>query len=74
MFLAWDIPIRLKLFFGGFEGVFMGFGSWEVEMLWVWVMGVTLVVRISRIENYRMIVVCICLADGHLRAFNSIHT
>jgi hypothetical protein len=36
-------PIRLKLFIAGFVGFFYGFGLWEVEMLWVWVMGVTLV-------------------------------
>jgi hypothetical protein len=42
-FLCWGIPpIRLKLFFAGFGG-FCGFGLWEVEMLWDWVMRVTFV-------------------------------
>jgi hypothetical protein len=42
MFLAGESPIRLGLFSAGFEG-FYGFGLWEVKMLWVQLMGVTLV-------------------------------
>jgi hypothetical protein len=38
-------PIRLRLFFAGFEGVFMGLGLWEVKMFLVQVMGVTLVYK-----------------------------
>jgi hypothetical protein len=40
--------IRLKLCFAGFEKGFYRFGLWEVKMLWVRVMGVTLVVRIGQ--------------------------
>jgi hypothetical protein len=43
MFLAGEFSHKIEAVFAGFEGVFYGFGLWEVEMLWVWVMGVTLV-------------------------------
>jgi hypothetical protein len=42
MFLAgFDSPITLRLFL--VRGGFYGFGLWEVKMLWVQIMGVTLV-------------------------------
>ncbi len=43
MFFARKFPHKIEAVFAGFEGIFNGFGLWKVEMLCVWVMGVTLV-------------------------------
>jgi hypothetical protein len=41
---CWEThPIKMEQLFAGFEEDFYGFGLGEVEMIWVWVMGVTLV-------------------------------
>ncbi len=42
MLLAGRQTNKNRAFFW-FRGGFYGFGLWEVKMLWVWIMGVTLV-------------------------------
>jgi hypothetical protein len=43
MFFAGEFYHKIEAVFCWVRGGFYGFGLWEVEMLWVWVMGVTLV-------------------------------
>ncbi len=43
MFLAGEFSGKIQAVICWVQGGFYGFGLWEVEMLWVWVTGVTLV-------------------------------
>jgi hypothetical protein len=43
MFLDGEFPHKIEAVFCWVQGGFYGFGLWEVKMLWVQVMGVTLV-------------------------------
>jgi hypothetical protein len=47
MFLDREFSYEMEAVFCWVQGGFYGFGLWEVEMLWVWVMGVTLVMLIQ---------------------------
>jgi hypothetical protein len=48
MFLAGEFSYKIEAVFCWVRRGFYGFGSWEVKMLWVRVMGVTLV---NLVEN-----------------------
>ncbi len=43
MFFAGEFPHKIEAVLSWVWGGFYGFGLWEFEMLWVWVMEVTLV-------------------------------
>ncbi len=45
MFFAGDFPHKIEAVFAGFLGGLDGFGLWEIKMIWVGVMGVTLVLK-----------------------------
>jgi hypothetical protein len=45
MFLAGEFSHKIEaVFFAGFKEFLYGFGLWEVKMLWVQVMGLTLMI------------------------------